>query len=380
MSGEVERRSTDWPLVVAIFVGGLLAAGQFAKVSLGLPQIGVAFDAPATRLAYLVSILGVVGIIGGAMAGGVVAAWGAARVLVWSMVLGGGLSLLQAFLPPLPVFAGLRVVEGLSHLGVVVSAPPLMAGLASDRDRPMVMSIWASFFGVAFAIGAVIFPWVLNQGGIALVLALHGIAMLVVAGLLVSRLQRQIRAPLRLDPWRVHARIYSRPDLFAPGLGFVFYTLTYVALLTLLPMRLGQPWLATGLPLLGLAGTFAAGPAMRRIAPPRVAACGFAAMAVLGVPLLLGWTLALLPLFLIMGIVPAASFAMIPYLNRGLPDRAQATGCIAQLGNVGTTLGTPFFAICLGVGGLGLLYLALIAVALAGLVTVLMLARLTTPA
>ena len=42
-----------------------------------------------------------------------------------------------------------------------------------------------------------------------------------------------------------------------------------------------------------------------------------------------------------LGLVQGASFAAIPALNPEPGARAQAAGAIAQLGNVGTTLGTP---------------------------------------
>ena len=42
-----------------------------------------------------------------------------------------------------------------------------------------------------------------------------------------------------------------------------------------------------------------------------------------------------------LGFVQGASFAAIPELNDTPASRAQAAGAIAQLGNVGTTLGTP---------------------------------------
>ncbi len=372
----MEPRQTDRPLVAALFAAGLLAAAQFAKIALSLPQTADAFSQPVARIAYLVSILGVVGILGGVMAGGVVAAFGARRVLLWSLVLGGVLSLLQALLPPLPVFTLLRVVEGASHPGIVVAAPPLMAGIASERDRPLVMSIWAAFFGVAFALAALAFPPLVRAGGLGTLFAVHGLAMLLMALTLAPRLARQPRAPLRLNPWRVHRRIYGNSRLVAPGAGFVFYTVIFVALVTLLPARLGQPGLAVILPLLGLAGTFAGGPLMSRLSPDRFAALAFGSVTVLSLALFAGLGAALVPLFFVMGMAPAASFAMIPHLNDTVPDRARASGCIAQLGNVGTTLGTPLFALCLALGGLGLLYLTLAAAASCGLAVTILLGRI----
>jgi len=290
--------------------------------------------------------------------------------------LGAGLSAVQAIPLPFPVYVALRVIEGVSHLGIVVAAPPLMAAAATDRDRPLAMAVWASFFGVSFALFAVAAPPILATGGMAALTAAHAMGMAGIALVLAARLERSTRAPLRLDPVAAHVEIYTSPRLMAPGLGFVFYTLAFVALVTLLPAALGRPQMAVSLPLIALLGTFGAGPLMRRMAPDVVAALGFVLTAATAILLLAGWDGAALPLFLVMGLVPAASFAMIPDLNDTLPDRARATGCIAQMGNVGTTLGTPVSAAAYAVAGLPGMMAALLAACAAGLGVTLLMRRI----
>ena len=46
-----------------------------------------------------------------------------------------------------------------------------------------------------------------------------------------------------------------------------------------------------------------------------------------------------------------ASFASIPELNATPEDRARAAGAMAQLGNLGTTTGTPLLAALLASAG-----------------------------
>jgi MFS transporter, DHA1 family, inner membrane transport protein len=55
------------------------------------------------------------------------------------------------------------------------------------------------------------------------------------------------------------------------------------------------------------------------------------------------------------GIVQGASFAAIPELMPDPEDRARAAGAIAQLGNLGTTTGTPVLAALLAAGGVWLM-------------------------
>lgn len=368
---------TDWRLVAVLFVVGLLAAAQFGKISLTLPLVAETYDRTAPQVAFLVSVVGIVGLLCGVIAGALVAALGARRVLLGCLCLGGVLSLLQASLPPLSLMTILRVAEGVSHLGLVVAAPPLMAGAATDRDRPIVMAIWATFFGVSFALTALAFPPLLAWGGLSLLFALHGAGLLALAAICAPLVGRQDRAPLQLNVWAAHRDIYRAPRLAAPGLGFVFYTLMFVALLTFLPGLLGRPDLAVTLPLVSLAGTMGAGWLAGRMAPDLVMAAGFAATAALTAGLWGGALWAVYPLFAAMGLVPGGAFALIPYLNAGTPDQARATGAIAQLGNVGTTLGTPLMALLLAGFGAAGLYGGLMALGIAGTLVVLLMRQAT---
>jgi hypothetical protein len=69
-----------------------------------------------------------------------------------------------------------------------------------------------------------------------------------------------------------------------------------------------------------------------------------------------------------LGIVQGASFAALAQINPLAEDRARAAGAIAQLGNLGTTSGTPMLALILaqaGVGGLALFLIGFSALGIA---------------
>ncbi len=377
MTGPIPAfQKTDWLTVALLFAAGLLAAAQFGKISLTLHEFVSLTGLPITTLAILVSVVGLVGLVGGVMAGAVVASLGPRRVLSAALVLGAAMSFAQAVLPPFPIMLGLRVIEGVSHLGLVVAAPPIMAQISSDRDRPIVMSIWAMFFGLSFAIAAVIFPPILGAGGLPLLFALHGAALLVLAFVLVPKLDHSPQHPLKLNPITAHLEAYSNPRTVAPGLGFCFYTVSYVALLTLLPNALSQPELAVSLPIISLLGTLAAGWIARYVSPHWIAVAGFAMAIVGAIGTLFAYLGAEVVLFLAMGVIPGASFAMIPHLNPNPGDQARATGAIAQLGNLGTVTGTPIFALTLSMSGLFGMLLAVMGFSLAGILTVLLLQAL----
>ena len=76
-----------------------------------------------------------------------------------------------------------------------------------------------------------------------------------------------------------------------------------------------------------------------------------------------------------LGLVQGASFAAVPQLNATPASQAQANGAMAQMGNIGNTLGTPVMAVT--ISSLGYVGLPLLAGAMlmGGLVVHLLLAR-----
>ncbi|MBV0911699.1 MFS transporter [Anianabacter salinae] len=367
------RASTDWILVILLFVAGLFAAGQFAKISLSLGALAEVYPGRDGVLPLAVSMVSLTGIIFGATAGAIVARVGVRKVLLAALIAGALLSLAQATLPPFLPFMALRLLEGAAHLAIVVSAPTLMAAVAVPRDKPVVMGLWGTFFGIGFALTAILAPAVIARFGAGGVFAAHGAGLLVLALALAPRLPRGVAKAEAAGGWiERHLAIYRNPRRIAPALGFVFHTLTFISLLTYLPRWLG-PWSGPVLPLIALVGTFGAGYLARALPPARIVQLGFALGAGLMLVLIAvpeGWRVAVtLPLFVAIGLVPGASFALVPALNEDSADQALAQGAVAQMGNIGTATSTPIFALTLGAGlaGTGLLFIAL---SLAGLVVV----------
>lgn len=364
--GGMER--TRWGLVALIFFGGLLAAAQFGKIALTLPVVAETFGRPVTGVAVLVSLVGLMGLTLGPMAGGIAAGFGVGRTFLVGLLLAGAMSLLQALMPPFWLFSLSRAVEGLAHLALVVGGPPLMAAAASDRDRPLVMGLWAVFFGASLALSAQVFPWVLRAGGLPLLFALHGALLLGLAAVLWRRVPRVPMMSVSLNPIAVHRAIYGSVRYMAPGLGFVCYTFLFIAAIAFLPDVLDQPMLGTVLPLITLASTLAGGALCTRFAPHHVSAVGYAGTALGALGMAIALPGAVEACFLFMGLIPGASFAAIPAWNDAPGDRARATGAIAQLGNLGTVTGTPVFAVVYVAGGLSALIWLIVGAASLGLV------------
>jgi MFS family permease len=297
------------------------------------------------------------------------------------MTLGAIVSALQTLPLPYAALILTRVLEGVSHLAIVVVGPTMIASLAPPRHQGLAMTLWSSFFGVTYALLAIIGPPLLAEGSIAPLFLTHAIWMAALALILRALLPKDPPAcSLTMGSGLIaqHVAIYASPRIAAPALGFVFYTALYVAVLTLLPPLLpeGQRALAAaGMPLFSIAVSLTLGVwGLRYLTAVQMVQAGYAVGVLATLMLWAGWgegDLGLIAAFLLagaMGIVQGASFASIPQLNQGAEDRARASGAVAQLGNVGTTTGTPVLALMIGAMGPAGLIAFCLPLCLAGIV------------
>ena len=373
LSGSQPR--SDWFLILLVFVIGLNAAAQVIKISLTLHPLSIEFNRSLPEISILVSLVGLISVLFGLVTGNIVATFGARRVMLIALLIGAFTSLLEALLPQFLLMSILRLIEGFSHLALVVAAPAMLAHVANDRDRPIAMALWATFFGMAFAIGTVIVPKLLAWGGLQLLFASHGFFLLILTVLLAWRAPYSKKMSLNLKFLSTHFTTYSTPELCTPGLGFVFYTFIYVAFLTFLPDVVSHQSWQFWLPLLSLTATLLAGWLARFLNVLTISLTGFSMIVAGGFAVLANFELAIWIMFIGLGLVPAAQFAMIPALNVSEADRAIASGAIAQMGNIGTASGTPVFAILIVWGGPNYLLLSILIAAGTGFLTVFLLSR-----
>jgi len=346
---------TPFGLILLLWGAGLGAAAQYGKVSVIFDLLPDAYPDAGAAVGWIVSLVGFVGIIFGVMAGLVVARIRYRRALLGALWAGAAVSCLQAFLPPLPWMLFARVIEGASHLAIVVAAPTLIAQLSAEKDRGLTLTLWGTFFGVAFAILAFAGrPLALSLGLPALFLA-HGAYMAVFAMILSARLralpdegpQPPFSVPQIL---RDHGTIYRSPFISAPAAGWLFYTFSFVSILTVLPPYIDpaiRATIMTAMPLMSIAVSMTFGVLLlRTLSAVQVVMTGFglSALCIVWLWWSPGAPLACLALAGAMGLIQGASFAAVPQLNATPATQAQANGAMAQMGNIGNTLGTPVMA------------------------------------
>ena len=347
-------------LVALLWCAGLGAAAQFGKISILYEPLRATYGGNGeVALGLVVSIVGMVGLIFGTTAGLLVARIGPRRAIVAALAAGAAMSALQALMPAYPVMLASRVIEGASHLAIVVVGPTMIATLAPENRRPLAMTLWSSFFGVTYTILALIGPHVSGAG---LFLG-HAGYMALLAVVLAATLPPDPRLPPSPigNLLTQHAEIYASPRLAAPAMGFCCYTFLYVAILTLLPPETPETHralIAAGMPLVSIAVSLTLGVwLLGRMSAVRLVQAGYA-VAVPGFLILwafwgqgAGMVAGGFLLSGALGIVQGASFASIPELNASAQDRSRAAGAVAQLGNFGTTTGTPVLAALLASAG-----------------------------
>ena len=370
------RDTTPFGLIALLLLAGMTAAAQFAKISAIFPMLAQTYPQAGASLGFLVSIISLTGVLTGLVAGMLVARIGFRRVVLLALVLGALVSGIQALLPSFGWMLVTRAVEGVSHIALVVALPTLIARLAAVRHRPYVMTLWGSYFGVTFALTAWAGVPLAQAHGPQALFLLHGALMLALAAALARALPSGLidSAP---PPWpglrgllARHVTIYASPRIAAPALGWLFYTLTFVAILTVIPPYLPQATRATltfWMPLAGLITSLTLGAQLLRILPAvtiiliGLACASLAALAMWAAPS------AFLPpiaLFAALGLVQGASFTAIPQLNPDPNDQALANGALAQMGNLGNLLGTPILlAMASPMGHPGVILFALLAYA-----------------
>lgn len=349
----MSRSSVKFAQVMLIWFAGLGAATQFAKIAVPFADVSLLYPDQSAVIGWLLSIISLMGAVFGATSGAITTRFGPMRLLLSGLVLGGALSFLQASLPGFHLMLASRVVEGASHLAIVVAAPTLIAQITTGKARNLAMVLWSTFFGVAFALNAWFGLPIVDRFGLPAYFALHGGLMLVIAAMITLSKIRVDMGPVDETGrgWSAfldaHIRTYRSPFISAPAIGWFFYTLTFVSLLAILPGRLPEGQgasVAALMPLAGIALSWLLVPVLLNLfSCITVVNLGFGSGIIAICALFMGAPLALVcvALFAVLGLVQGASFAAVPELNATAETQALSYGAMAQMGNAGNLLGTP---------------------------------------
>ena len=346
-------------LILLLWLAGLGASMQFAKIAVPFDAFRTLYPDAGSGIGWMLSIISVVGIFLGLTAGLWAGRFGYQRTLITGIIIGAIMSFWQATFPSLTIMLISRLLEGISHLIIVVVAPTLIAQYSSDRLRPMAMTLWSTFFGVAFAITAWLGVPFVAQFGLGGLFNLHGLYMSAIATtlLLAFRLApRMPRSNTQIDISSIirwHLDAIRSPHIATPAVGWLFYTATFVALLAIIPDTLpaNQTLTLMGiLPLISIVSALAFMPfLLARYSAISLVTIGFALATFIT---LLSFTTISTPviwitLFAVLGMIQSASFAAVPQLNTSAQTQVLSNGIMAQAGNLGNTVGMPILLLVL---------------------------------
>jgi predicted MFS family arabinose efflux permease len=356
---------THWFLVLMLWFAGIAAAMQFAKFSAAFDYLRSHYQTNPFWMGLSLSIVGFVGLVFGITMGIFVPKMGPRKILFTSLSLGCVISLLQSFSPAFPVLFASRIVEGISHLGIVVTAPIIMIMISCEKHHSFVMGLWGTFFGVAFFATAWLFNTVLKSFPVSALFLLHAIIMCIILGILVFSIKKDdiptISYDNKISLIDAHKKVYANWRTFSPGILFFFLTFMLTALFTFLPglsnREATKNTLLVILPLLSILGTFIAGVlSQKMVSPAKLSVFAFIILIILICIMRFSFennvlfVITSVILMLCAGSIQGSVFALIPQISLSKEEQANGNGAVAQLGNLGSTCGAPVFSYFLTFG------------------------------
>ena len=361
-------------LILFLWLSGIVAGMQFAKFASTIDLIQSEVGMNPLYSGWLLSSLGIIGIIFGITSGVIVSRFSPIKMVILSLWWASGASVLQAIFVEPEIMLLIRVLEGFSQLILVSAAPTALLQVTPKAYQSMIMIFWGTFFGMAFLIMNLLQGPLIHLAGWRGIFYGHAIFAAGVAVVLTLFLKRKgttedtnkndlhIREQTdnKLSFIAQHKAVYKEVGSVLPGLLFGCHTLMYLVFLTYLPQRFMETYpqelgknsfLLISMPLFSLAGTFLSGIVLNKIQKSPFILIQNAFGILIGLCILMSFSgspISFLVLSSIMllcsGVLQGSIFATIPYLSEDATIHAYANGAITQMGNIGTTIGAPLFS------------------------------------
>ncbi len=226
-----------WGAVLAIVGAGVVAALQVGKVIIAAPLLRKDMGLDLASIGTLTAVFSVLGMVGGIAAGGVIARFGARRMLILGLAATAAGTVAGALAPTYGLLLGSRIVEGLGFLLVTVAGPAALQRIVAGGRRDFAFALWSCYMPAGMAIAMLAsqafddwhaYWWC---AGIAACAALVSIAVLAPPTPRGASLSWQ---GLRQDTADTMGA--AGPVLLA--LSFTLYSLMFFALFTFLPVLL----------------------------------------------------------------------------------------------------------------------------------------------
>lgn len=153
------REKTDWAGVMTVVAAGVVAAMQVGKGLIAGPLLQSDLGLDLSALGWITSVFAFVGVVGGMVAGAIVAAAGDRRLLGVGMAMLALGSFAGAASHAFTLLLLSRILEGFGFLLVVVAGPAILMRLVSTDRRDLVFSLWSCFMPAGMAAAMLIGPF-----------------------------------------------------------------------------------------------------------------------------------------------------------------------------------------------------------------------------
>ncbi len=246
--------------------------------------------------------------------------------------------------------------------------------LSSEEHQSIVMGLWSTFFGIAFSVTAWAGKPIIELYSVSGFFLIHAILLFVIFLILFFSI-RKLDVPRnknnKISFLTAHIKVYSNWRTLSPGVLFFFHTFMYIALFTFLP-RLSQnentkDLLLVVLPLISIIGTMIAGIISQYfVSPSKLSVVAYISLLILIFVIKLSFNnnmlfvAASMVLILFSGIIQGLVFSLIPNISRTIEDQTNANGAVAQMGNLGSTLGSPIFSYFITFGRDSIIYIVML--------------------
>lgn len=233
----MNQGETRWAGVLAIVGAGVVASLQVGKVIIAAPLLRQDMGLDLASIGTLTAVFSILGVIGGIAAGGVIARFGARRMLLLGLAATALGTVAGATAPGYGILLASRVVEGLGFLMITVAGPAALQRMVSASNRDFAFALWSCYMPAGMAVAMLAsqafdhwqaYWWC---AGAAVVVALACVAALAPATPGSANLSW---GGLRQDTADTLGA--GGPVLLA--LSFTLYSLMFFALFTFLPVLL----------------------------------------------------------------------------------------------------------------------------------------------
>jgi MFS family permease len=356
-----DRRPSPWPRIWILYGCGLLGAAQLGRLAALAPLIQAALALSLTTVAAAISLIEIGGATLGFGAGRLAHRLGLPRTLEWavaSLTLGafGG-----ALADGSVALIGWRFLEAAGYLGIIVSAPVLIAQLGREggaRMQGLALTLWSTFFPVGFALGSFGAAAIAAAYGWRLATAVGGAAGMVLWLALVAT-HRSLPSGVT-SGGRDGVALTSRGVALALGFGmFTFFEVGSIALLptlligeTAMSAKPAGQWTALA-SVAAVGGSAVAAWILKRrdhLLGPLAFALGMPALLLFGLfrhapsaDVAIGVAVAVNTLG---GVFIGLAFVLLPRVAQTSSQLVGANGLLAQCGATGSLLGPPVMAAC----------------------------------